>query len=106
MRRGGWTWYTGAAAWAWRLAVEEILGIRLAGGQLQLRPALPKDWSAVEVRLQRPSGEIDLTIQTDSSLGADEIRIEIDGEAWPEAEIPFPDDGSTRAVVARTPVRT
>ena len=104
--RGGWTWYTGAAAWAWRLAVEEILGIRLAGGQLQLRPALPKDWSAVEVRLQRPSGEIDLTIQTDSSLGADEIRIEIDGEAWPEAEIPFPDDGSTRAVVARTPVRT
>src|SRR3546814_4139502 len=37
--RGGWTWYTGAAAWTWRLAVEEILGVRLIQNELQLRPS-------------------------------------------------------------------
>src|SRR4029077_1623679 len=26
--RGGWTWYTGAAAWMWRVGVEAILGLR------------------------------------------------------------------------------
>ena len=42
--RGGWSWYTGAAAWAWRLATEHILGLNLAGGKLMLAPCLPPDW--------------------------------------------------------------
>jgi cyclic beta-1,2-glucan synthetase len=27
--RGGWTWYTGSAAWMYRLIVESLLGLRL-----------------------------------------------------------------------------
>ena len=30
--RGGWTWYTGAAAWMWRLGIEAILGLRKRRG--------------------------------------------------------------------------
>ena len=42
--RGGWSWYTGAAGWFYRAAVEELLGIRLEGGRLTISPKLPADW--------------------------------------------------------------
>jgi cellobiose phosphorylase len=29
--RGGWTWYTGAASWLYRVAIETILGFPIAG---------------------------------------------------------------------------
>ena len=42
--RGGWSWYTGAAGWYYRTAVEELLGLKLRGGRLFVEPALPPDW--------------------------------------------------------------
>jgi cyclic beta-1,2-glucan synthetase len=32
--RGGWTWYMGAAGWFYRVAVESILGVTVAGGRI------------------------------------------------------------------------
>ena len=34
--RGGWSWYTGAAAWYYRVAMEELLGVRLRAGALSV----------------------------------------------------------------------
>ena len=42
--RGGWTWYTGSSGWMYRLIVESLLGIGLAGSRLTLAPRLPADW--------------------------------------------------------------
>lgn len=46
--RGGWTWYTGSAGWMLRLAVESLLGLRLAfeegESRLYVQPLLPDDW--------------------------------------------------------------
>ncbi|HCK80685.1 MAG TPA: cyclic beta 1-2 glucan synthetase, partial [Candidatus Competibacteraceae bacterium] len=39
--RGGWSWYTGSAGWLYRLIVESLLGLRLAGDVLHLAPCLP-----------------------------------------------------------------
>ncbi|MGE3744503.1 MAG: glucoamylase family protein [Sphingomonadaceae bacterium] len=103
--RGGWTWYTGAAAWAWRLAVEEILGVRLMGGELQIHPALPRDWDKVELTFRNPGGALQITLRTDSSLDSEDQEITVDGSAWDAPGIPFPDDGSTRLVLVRVPPR-
>ena len=46
--RGGWTWYTGAAGWFKRVALENLLGLTLVGGQIHVDPALPSDWSGFE----------------------------------------------------------
>jgi len=46
--RGGWTWYTGAAAWLCRAAVEEMLGLRIEAGKLMVSPRLPADWEGYE----------------------------------------------------------
>ena len=37
----GWTWYTGSAAWFFRIVCEELLGLRLEDGHLTIRPRLP-----------------------------------------------------------------
>lgn len=49
--RGGWTWYTGAAGWSYRLAIEHILGIRLESGKIRLAPCLPPDWDGYSATL-------------------------------------------------------
>ena len=51
--RGGWSWYTGAAAWLHRAAVESIFGLRLEADTLALWPALPAHWPLAEITLQR-----------------------------------------------------
>lgn len=51
--RGGWSWYTGAAAWLHRAAVGAILGLKLEADSLQLRPCMPAHWQQAELTLQR-----------------------------------------------------
>lgn len=51
--RGGWSWYTGAAAWMHRAAIESILGLKLAATTLCLQPCLPAHWPRAELVLRR-----------------------------------------------------
>lgn len=43
-----WSWYTGSAGWFFRTALEDLLGIRLEGGNLTVKPNLPAGWSGYE----------------------------------------------------------
>ena len=47
--RGGWSWYTGAAGWMYRLAVETLLGLSLEVDKLRLAPLIPKDWGSYKI---------------------------------------------------------
>ncbi len=61
--RGGWTWYTGSAAWMYRIAVESLLGVRLEGGDtLVIAPRIPDAWPGFTVRLRLPDGRGDYEI--------------------------------------------
>ncbi len=53
--RGGWTWYTGAAGWLYRLGTEAILGLYLKGDELEINPCVPSHWESwgVEYRYKR-----------------------------------------------------
>jgi cellobiose phosphorylase len=47
--RGGWTWYTGSAAWLYRLLHEVILGIERQVDVLRFRPRVPASWPRFKV---------------------------------------------------------
>ena len=47
--RGGWTWYTGAAGWMYRLTLETLLGITIEGDQLRIKPCVPENWQSYKV---------------------------------------------------------
>jgi cellobiose phosphorylase len=44
--RGGWTWYTGASGWMYRLIVESLLGMKLEADRLHFAPCIPVDWKS------------------------------------------------------------
>jgi len=89
---GGWTWYTGSAAWMYRLLVETLLGINLEGGQLRLAPLLPDAWDSFKIHYRFRQTVYHITI---SRLAADATEISclsVDGRQIPGACIPLEDD--------------
>jgi cyclic beta-1,2-glucan synthetase len=51
--RGGWSWYTGAAGWLHRAALESLLGLHLKADDLWFTPCLPAHWPRAELTLER-----------------------------------------------------
>jgi cyclic beta-1,2-glucan synthetase len=51
--RGGWSWYTGAAGWLHRAAIESILGLKMTAHDLCFTPCLPAHWPRAEITLVR-----------------------------------------------------
>jgi cellobiose phosphorylase len=47
--RGGWTWYTGAAGWMYRLTVETLVGLHLEVDRLRLAPRVPAEWKSYKI---------------------------------------------------------
>jgi cyclic beta-1,2-glucan synthetase len=52
---GGWSWYTGAAAWMHRAAIESIFGLTQEAQTLVFQPCLPSHWPQAELTLTRNS---------------------------------------------------
>ncbi|MGE5353505.1 MAG: GH36-type glycosyl hydrolase domain-containing protein [Acidobacteriota bacterium] len=47
--RGGWTWYTGSAAWLQKVIVENILGVRATQNGLVIFPCIPEEWDGYSI---------------------------------------------------------
>jgi cellobiose phosphorylase len=47
---GGWSWYTGSAAWFQKIIVDWILGIRATEAGLLIDPCIPKEWTNYSVK--------------------------------------------------------
>ncbi|MEJ7687212.1 MAG: hypothetical protein WKG52_09610 [Variovorax sp.] len=58
--RGGWSWYTGSAAWLHRAAVETLLGLAVRGDRLSMTPRVPAHWPGFEVVLKLNGRELTL----------------------------------------------
>ncbi len=84
--RGGWTWYTGSAGWLYRAAVEGILGIRLKGGKLYIRPSLPSNWDGFAAEIERGGSKYRISVSKASN--ADGYTASING-----SEIANPNEG-------------
>ncbi|HEX8638680.1 MAG TPA: protein ndvB, partial [Pyrinomonadaceae bacterium] len=97
--RGGWTWYTGAAGWMYRAALEEILGFKLTGKLLSLAPKTPPDWTEFEIKYRR-GGSLYL-IKAENLRGAANSkirRIEIDGQVVSSEQIELPETGRNHEI--------
>jgi cyclic beta-1,2-glucan synthetase len=101
--RGGWTWYTGSAAWLYRAAVESMLGVRLRGAALHLDPCIPRAWPSCEVTLRYRSSRYVISVENPHGKMRGISAVEVDGVRlvdW-SAGIPLADDGATHRVRAQ-----
>lgn len=81
--RGGWSWYTGAAGWAYRVWLEEVLGFQLRGETLTIRPSIPKEWEQYRIIYRYKSTPYEIIVSNPSHLSegkAKEFQLVDDGE--------------------------
>ena len=90
--RGGWTWYTGSAAWMLRLGVEAILGLRREGDVLRINPCIPIDWPGYQVTYR--NAETPYLIRVENAHGVNQgvRQVTLDGNTLPGNDIPLLDD--------------
>lgn len=89
--RGGWTWYTGAAGWYYRLLHEVILGIEREGTTLRFRPRIPASWTGFTVHYRYYQTFYHLVYTQDPSHHGP-IRVALDGQALPEGVLDMVND--------------
>jgi cyclic beta-1,2-glucan synthetase len=99
--RGGWTWYTGSAAWLWRFGIERILGLRPEAGGVRIDPCVPRSWRRVDVTIRRPGGGLAITIENPDGVATGVTELLVDGVPVDPAVVAFPADGRERRVVVR-----
>jgi cyclic beta-1,2-glucan synthetase len=87
--QGGWTWYTGSAAWMYRAWIEEVLGVKLCGDRLTIDPVIPRSWDRFSLRLRHGQALYEIEVENPEGLARGVIRVELDGRQLPERVIPL-----------------
>jgi hypothetical protein len=91
--RGGWTWYTGSAAWMYRLGLEGILVHRVAGGLLIARASAT--WPGYEATYRYGAATYQIRVRNGRVSGEPAGAIlTIDGRPVPGNLIELHDDGA------------
>jgi cyclic beta-1,2-glucan synthetase len=96
--RGGWTWYTGSAAWMYRAALESILGFKLQGDRFSISPCIPRSWQAYSVTYRRGSTRYRIQVENPHGVCRGIASVEVDGRSQEVAEIPISDDGKIHSI--------
>ncbi len=96
--RGGWTWYSGAAAWVYRVWLEEILGFTLRGQTLSFNCSIPKEWEQFKLQYRYKTSHYDITVRNPDHINSGNSQITLDGVALSSPEIALVDDGSHHVV--------
>ena len=77
--RGGWTWYTGSAAWMYRVGLESLLGLTLRNGALHIEPCVPRHWPRYEVRIRTERAEFHVVVENPDGVNRGVRVLEVDG---------------------------
>lgn len=95
-RRGGWTWYTGAAGWMYRLTVETLLGLHLEVDHLRIAPCIPADWPSYKIHYRYRETVHHITVTRVDETAEWVIQVTVDGRVIDNEEgiarIPLVDD--------------
>ncbi len=86
--RGGWSWYTGSAAWLYRAALENLLGLTVRQGVLKLAPCVPEEWQSFEVALKLDGKAITIRWQRSCETELQPDRMILTGQTLLLADLP------------------
>lgn len=82
--RGGWSWYTGAAGWMYKVGIEDILGLKKhhEKGYI-IDPCVPNDWNEYELKIKNKNEDYSIKV-----IRSDKNMIKINGEMQEDMIIP------------------
>jgi cyclic beta-1,2-glucan synthetase len=98
--RGGWSWYTGSAAWLYRAGLESMLGFRLMGDVLALEPCVPRSWRRydIEFRFHDTLYRVMVTNPFGVASGVSHVELDHLTILRPPVRIPLVNDGKEHSI--------
>jgi cyclic beta-1,2-glucan synthetase len=85
--QGGWSWYTGSAAWMYRAWIEDILGLRITMDTMRLNPVFPDSWGGFNLQYTHGEAVYDIRVENGHGCGHGVESMEMDGQAQANATI-------------------
>jgi cyclic beta-1,2-glucan synthetase len=86
---GGWSWYTGSAAWMYRTWVEEILGFHQRGDELKIDPVIPAGWASFQLRYRHGEAVYEIQVENPDGYERGVAWVTLDGQRIPGGAIPL-----------------
>ncbi|MFO7627715.1 MAG: glucoamylase family protein [Candidatus Fermentibacteraceae bacterium] len=77
--QGGWSWYTGSAAWMYRAWIEEVLGLCIRGETMRINPVIPKKWNGFRISLRHGEAVYEIRVDNPEHSGNSVAFVELDG---------------------------
>jgi len=99
--RGGWTWYTGSAAWMARVGLEALLGVARRGDVLTIAPCIPSDWPGYDVTVRHGQAHYHIVVENPEGVEHGVQSVSLDGRPLPVPNVPLTDDGRRHEVRVR-----
>ncbi|MCX6071685.1 MAG: hypothetical protein NTU91_12660, partial [Chloroflexi bacterium] len=99
--QAGWTWYTGSAAWMYRLGIEAILGLRRKGTELQMDPCIPKAWPRYRIDYRYGGSVYRIEVNNPDGVSRGVREVLLDEASVGDGRIHLIDDGASHAVRIR-----
>ena len=78
--RGGWTWYTGAAGWMYRVCIEGILGLKKRGEKLTINPSVPEYWTNYTIKYRYKETLYIIKVIKEKEVSDDKIKYLLDSK--------------------------
>jgi cyclic beta-1,2-glucan synthetase len=78
--QGGWSWYTGSAAWMYRAWVEEILGLKVRGETMQINPVIPGWWDGFQMSYRHGEALYEIKVENPEHCERSVAWVALDGK--------------------------
>ncbi len=96
--RGGWSWYTGSAAWMYRAGLEGILGLKRRGRTFSVTPCIPSSWPGFSIDWRVGSCRYHIEVDNTEHRSGGIASILLDGVEVDADAVPMADDGQAHTV--------
>jgi cyclic beta-1,2-glucan synthetase len=97
--RGGWSWYTGSAAWMYRAWIEDVLGLKRRGDDLIIDPTIPANWEGFSATWRFAAVEYEIVVKNPDRIGKGVASIVLDGEPIEGQKVPLCQSGKHTVTV-------
>lgn len=100
--RGGWTWYSGSAAWMYRALTDYILGVRPTLHGLIIDPAIPGSWKSFSMTRKFRGAIYEIVVRNRRHAGDSKgrVRVKVNDEPLRSNVLPIVAPGSRVIVEA------
>ncbi len=101
--RGGWTWYTGSAAWFYRVAVGAILGLSMVAENgeryITVDPCIPKTWPSFEMDVRVNGSVYKIRVENPRGVNRGVERVTLDGRLAADGRVRISSDGQEHGII-------